>query len=91
MKRRLWTDTEREIIWPIYEKLSRSKFHSSTPEVAEIAAALGRTGAAVARKLCNLYWYDSDGAMGCPHGSHADRTFIAAKRKAGKCHPSLRR
>jgi hypothetical protein len=74
--RNLWTEEQTLAALHVYLQLPFGKLHSGTPKVKELAAWIGRTPGAVARKLSNLAGRDpvilASGRVGSSNGSAVD-------------------
>ena len=58
MKGIKWTREETLIAFALYCKIPFGKISKTNPEIIEVANMLGRTGSAVAMKMCNIASYD---------------------------------
>lgn len=54
MTSRRWTENETKLSLYLYFQLPFGKLHSKTPEICQLADAIGRTHSSVAMKLCNF-------------------------------------
>ena len=74
--RNLWTEEQTLAALHVYLQLPFGKLHSGTPKIKELAAWIGRTPSAVARKLSNLAGRDpvilASGRVGSSNGSAVD-------------------
>lgn len=74
--RNLWTEEQTLAALHIYLQLPFGKLHSGTPKIKELAAWIGRTPGAVARKLSNLAGLDpailASGKVGLTNNSSVD-------------------
>ena len=74
--RNLWTEEQTLAALHVYLQLPFGKLHTGTPKIKELAAWIGRTPSAVARKLSNLAGRDpailASGKVGLTNGSAVD-------------------
>jgi putative restriction endonuclease len=74
--RNLWTEEQTLAALHVYLQLPFGKLHTGTPKIRELAAWMGRTPSAVARKLSNLAGRDpailASGKVGLTNGSAVD-------------------
>src|ERR1700738_1959268 len=74
-----WSRDEMILALYLYCQIPFSKTKANNPEVAKLAAMLGRTPASVARKLGNFGSFDpllaKQGISGLKHTSKADRAI----------------
>lgn len=74
--RNLWTEEQTLAALHVYLQLPFGKLHKGTPKIKELAAWMGRTPSAVARKLSNLAGRDpailASGRVGLSNGSAVD-------------------
>lgn len=79
--RNLWTHAQTLAALHVYLQLPFGKLHSGNPQIKELAAWIGRTPSAVARKLSNLAGYDpailASGRVGLSNGSAVDARIWA--------------
>lgn len=76
-KRRRWTEEETILALYLYFQLPFGKLHSKTPEIQQLAIAIGRSSDSVAMKLCNFASLDpkitESGRKGLSGASKLDR------------------
>jgi putative restriction endonuclease len=76
MPRRDWTREELIVAFNLYCKLPFGKIHRGTPQIIELARAIGRTPSAVSWKLANFARLDPTlqerNIAGASHGAKAD-------------------
>ncbi len=76
MERINWTREETIVAFDLYCRMVYGRIHARNPEIISVANLLGRSPAAVVRKIGNLAHYDpvqqSRGVNGLPNGSHLD-------------------
>lgn len=77
MKGIKWTREETLIAFALYCKIPFGKIGKNNPEIIEVANILGRTGSAVAMKMCNIASYDpiqqERGIKGLKNGSKIEQ------------------
>jgi predicted restriction endonuclease len=76
-ERRTWSRPELVVAMNLYCKLPFGRLNHKTPEIMELATALGRTASSVSMKLCNFASFDpalqARGVKGLTGASRADR------------------